>query len=459
MPSTWSLLALLFACPTPTEDPVFEFPELELTITLPALDELESGEPEADAESPVRRWWNAKLGEKRFGLSLATFDAQEWSLREPGDVTELVVDHQRRERRFDVIEQDFLQGRFGYAPFASLVVANVTAEGQTAPSERHFVLGGLLQASGYVLHALCEPLPTEDEEARIRDLLAGAVAYVGKAERNPEWTDEEVVARWTASTPDSMHGDFVKAMQRASSAKKVCIRTDHYLIMTNSSGGKLFAKKMEENYDEIAKTFPFVAVEGRRLLPVFLFRTQDEYIEFDMFMTGSSAEQASMSGGHAWRDYYATWYEAPKDPVHIHEQTHQIFANRLRLGGGGSWFQEGVAEYIETRPNDRNIVARLVSDGEGTPLRELVLLPSLLYSTEEDTRGGSRAGDNYKQAALLIEFLRESDFGKQRFEDFLYTLGKVSRNDEAEIEAGFQKVYGVGIDRVAAEWRAYCEDR
>ena len=39
-------------------------------------------------------------------------------------------------------------------------------------------------------------------------------------------------------------------------------RTDHYLIMTNSSGGKLFGRKLEENYDDIAKAFPFEDVEG-----------------------------------------------------------------------------------------------------------------------------------------------------------------------------------------------------
>ena len=28
------------------------------------------------------------------------------------------------------------------------------------------------------------------------------------------------------------------------------------------------------------------------------------------------------------KNFYATWYEAPKDPVHIHELTHQLFKNR-----------------------------------------------------------------------------------------------------------------------------------
>src|SRR5438105_9240166 len=62
--------------------------------------------------------------------------------------------------------------------------------------------------------------------------------------------------------------------------------------------------------------------------------------------------------GHEWHDFYATYYDSPNDPVHIHEATHQIFMNRLHLTGGGSWFQEGVAEYMCTLPGDRKGFAR-----------------------------------------------------------------------------------------------------
>ena len=119
-------------------------------------------------------------------------------------------------------------------------------------------------------------------------------------------------------------------------------------------------------------------------------------------------------------------------------------------GGGG--------EYIETDPNDRNVVARMVRDGEAS-LRELVSLGSLLHSSQDSVRGGSAAGDNYKLASLLIEFLRESDFGEGKFEDFLYTLGKVRRGDLEEIEAGFLKVYGATLLEVEQAWRAYCKAR
>ncbi len=120
---------------------------------------------------------------------------------------------------------------------------------------------------------------------------------------------------------------------------------------------------MEENYEEITRIFPYEDVKGRRLMPVFLFRTPDQYYDYYAAIANQSREHVSKSKGHAWRDYYATWYEAPGDPVHIHECTHQIFKNRLRLNGGGSWFQEGMAEYIETKENERNAVRMSTADG------------------------------------------------------------------------------------------------
>jgi hypothetical protein len=56
-------------------------------------------------------------------------------------------------------------------------------------------------------------------------------------------------------------------------------------------------------------------------------------------------------------------------------------------------------------------------------------------STEEDVKGGDEAGDHYKQAALLVEFLRESKFAKERFPAFVSANGRVPDNDVAAIEA------------------------
>lgn len=435
------------------------FPELELELELPDLVGLVQGAPEGMEDTSLVAWWTGRLNGKRFSLSLSSFDRDDWGLYEPADAAQVVIDHQRSAAdRFDVREESLVRGSYGWAPHACLVVADVTPATVTAPTQRHFVLCGLLQESGYALHALVEPLPDAADEALVRGFLERGVRF-GGPRRDPRWTDAEVLERWRSAVPEDLHGDFAKALKKKSTAKQVCVRTEHYLILTNSSGGKLFAQQMEENHERVRETFPFPEVEDERLLPVFLFRTQDEYARFNVLNTGASPEGAARSKGYAWKDYYATYYESPKDPVHIHEQTHQIFANRLRLRGGGSWFQEGVAEYVETTPNDRNVVARRVRDGSATALRELVGLRSLLYSSETDLRDGNQAGEHYKQAALLIEFLRESEFGRERFETFLQTLGRVGSGDVAGIDAGFRAVFGVGLEGVEEAWRAYCGKR
>jgi len=194
-------------------------------------------------------------------------------------------------------------------------------------------------------------------------------------------------------------------------------------------------------------------------MPVFLFQTPDEYYAFYAKTFETTVEEASESKGVAWRDFYATLYEAPKDPVHIHEATHQIFGNRLELQGAGSWFQEGVAEYIETKPNDRNEIARRVKDGKHTSLRELMRLESLLGSSEDDVSGDSAAALHYKEAALLIEFLRDSKFGKDKFLEWLHATGNVEDNDLVRIELALRKVYGVTIDELDKKLQEYCKKR
>ena len=441
-----------------------ELAEFRLAFTLPALADLRERRHE---KGQMRARWEGSLDPYRLEVAFYFLD---FRFGEPGDVTELMVDNLRRDGGFTVKRQSYLQGPYGRASFASLVEADLRAEDRTdAVGSQHF-LGCVLEQGGYVLHVTCTP-PPDEAMAKVLDELFASVDYSGEP-RDPAWTLEEIAERWKEDAPDDLHEDFLQALQKKSTLKDAVLRTKNYLIMTSSSGGKAFAKQMEENYREIAEIFPFADVEGRRLMPVFLFRTPDEYYDFFVKVRGVSREAAERSKGHASGDYYATWYEAPGDPVHIHEATHQIFQNRLRLSGGGSWFQEGVAEYVESSPNERNEVARLVEDGRHLPLRDFFALKSLLFSSEEDRKsGGSAAGDHYKQAALLIEFLREGPLEeplpgaksapgpKTRFEDFLLSVGKVRRNDLPAIEDALRRIYGLTIDELDAKFQEYCGKR
>ncbi len=416
----------------------------DLTFDFGAFDEM-SESPASG--SPIEKEWKGKLGEVNVGMALVVFAVDD-NLTEPGGSTEAILDYLRRGGGFQVEESWYPEGPFGSAPFASIAKGPLDGGSQ-------YILGGLLPEYGYALHIECRPALDSKAEKKLRGFLEKGIEYSGE-ERDREWTDDEVRARWERYAPDDLHQDFFDSMKRPGFYKKIIVRTKNYIIMTNSGGGKLFAQKMDENYKTIKKLFPFDEVKERRLMPVFLFRTPEQYRDFCEKVTGNRRPN---SGGHAWRDYYATWYESPVAPVHIHEQTHQIFANRLRLGGGGSWYQEGMAEYVETSENDRNIVARKVRDGEHTPLHTFVTLASLLDSSKDDNSGESAAGNNYKQAALLIEFMRESKFAAKHFEEWLYATGTLPRGDRDAIEAVFKRIYDKDLAGIEEEWRDYCKKR
>jgi len=444
-------LALAALVPTePTAPPAERFDALHLDVSVGSDLGLEAAD--APGKQLVARWRGDFEG-SAIQVDLIQLPSAEGGFREAGGVTDAIVGWLRQTADFDVESMRTFEGEYGWSPILAVATAP-TGEGAS-----QYVLGGLTEEYGYAFHVHCDPRPSERDEKKLYRAFEKGLEYDGP-ERDPEWTREEVEARWLRDAPEELHEDFLEKLSRPRWRKDAVTRTDHYIILTNSSGGEHFGEKMEENFEEIIDVFPFEEVDGRRLMPVFLFRTAEEYYAYYSKVAGVSRGGAARSKGHAWKDYYATWYESPVDPVHIHEQTHQIFTNRLLLRGGGSWYQEGVAEYIETSDNERNVVARLVEKGRHMPLVEFFQLPSLLHSSSESrVTGGSEAADLYKQAALFVEFLRESKWGKGKFERYLYTLGYVPRGDIDKIRAGFMEVYGATIEEIDEAFQEYCEKR
>ena len=429
---------------------VVELEALHLRLTFPSgmteLVEL----PDEDEDEDLLGCWNAELGGKTAFVEVALWRKR--AGREPEDITWRLLDRFRDEDfdgpRFELAHHGLIAGEYGFVPYVSVLSGTIQERGKTEKIGAVWYVAGIAEKTGWLMTIQVDPLPDESDRSLIEALIAKGMSF-GGPKRNPLWAEDEVKARWEADS----------ALDEKKQEKLEVIRTEHYLIMTNSSGGKLFAKQMELNYDVIQATYPFPEIPGRKLMPVFLFRDPEEYYAFYAQRFAKTLEAARKSSGVAAADFYATYYEAPKDPVHIHEATHQIFDNRLALGGGGSWFQEGVAEYIETRPNDRNDAARLVKKGRHTPLRELMQLRSLIDSKDEDKSGESAAAHNYKEAALLIEFLRESDFGKARFKDWMHAIGQLARNDVSGIEAVCKRIYGVSIEELDAKFVEYCAKR
>jgi hypothetical protein len=437
------------AAPAAPAGPSAAFPELGLTLTFPKLEEFD-GRTKVDAQM----WgqWRGKLSGVDVNIVLRVLPREEFHLNSPDDVLGLILNNKKDPERggdpkYLFTKTETVAGPFGSLPWAEIGHGSVEPERNGDPPRQGLCLGAILPKNGYVVEAVASPPLEEKAAAPLVEFLKKGIVYKGPVV-NPNWTDEEAHQRWQHDAPAD-----------AKEKLEPIIRTKHYIIFTNSAGGQAFAKKMEECYDAIKKTYPFDDSAFPRLLPVFLFRTPEQYYEYYSKLAGISREQAAKSKGHAWRDYYATWYESPGDPVHVHEATHQIFANRLRLGGGGSWFQEGVAEYMSTKPNDRNDAARQVKKEKHVKLEEFFVIPSLLYSAGADKRGGDGAGDHYKQAALLIEFLRDGPKLKAKFPEFMKSVGRAPRGDLPSLQKCVKDLYGVdvaGLDRLFVE---YCQSR
>jgi hypothetical protein len=450
-PLAVALALAAVAVPLRAQDAPFErrFDDLELVLSFPAAWQLKDAS--ASRDPGVQGSWTGKLGASDLRLRLVLIPRSQWQFDEPSQVVDMIGDDLANPQNngnvnFHYDEITHVQGAYGLASYATLTRSTENDDkGETWEVRR---LGGLLPEWGYALEARAKPALAAAESTALKDALTRCIAYSGEV-RDPKWTDAEVKERWESSVPDDLKEEMDDVL-----------RTPHYIILTNSSGGKSFAKKMEECYTAIRKVFPFDEVPGRRLMPVFLYRTNDQYYAFLEKAAGMSIEQGKKTGGVAFNDLYTTWYEAPGDPVHIHEATHQIFRNRLELDGGGSWFQEGVAEYMSTKDNERGEAARAVEKGTAVPLAELVTKPSLLFSAPaEDSRGGDPAGDQYKQAALIIEFARESKWGKAKFLDWFHAVGATPSNHVAAIDAAMRRVYGTDIAGFEKELVKYCEKR
>ena len=421
------------------------FPKYELTLELPDLDDFKS---EGAISDELLGVWTGALEDHELEIQLFVSSSGNRDFIEPDEILLFVEENAEHEdgSRFLFSERELIEGAYGYVPYAAVGQGVIRSE-QGEQMQTFFAMAGCLKTSVYSIEVTCTPVASKSVKKAIQRFFTKGVSYAGDA-WNYKWTDEEAIARWRRDAPEG-----VKDM------KKI-VRTAHYIFLSNASGGQAYAKAMEKNYKAIQKLYPFPEVKERRLMPVFLFRTPDQYYQYMSKITGGTIEDAQRTAGHAWQDYYATMYKAPGDKTHLHEQVHQIFGNRLLINGGGSWFQEGVAEYAECRKNELSGAAREVKKGRHKRLPEFVQLDSLIYSTSgDDIKGGSEAGDLYKQAALVIEFLRESKFGKRGFAEFLVEVGRAPRGDVDEINAALERIYEVDLKELDEKFVEYCKKR
>ena len=434
----------------PSDDGAIAVPNLELSIDLSHFSDVKGG---LDEQEQRKGDWSAKLGDLKVNIELIALEKSEgFEFEGPSEVASLVANNRGNEARkkgggyaFEVSEP--LVGKFGWVPYGWLASHDVYEGTRKAGYE--IMVAGVTQTAGYFLDISIPDLLTDEEFAALRAWAATAIDYSGEV-MDPEWTEEEGTDRWEAQAPDSVKGR---------SKKSQILRSDYYIIFTNigKSTARAFMDKVDENYETVRDVFPFEDIEGQRLLPIFYFQDREQYLDWCVKNIGWDREQAARSGGVATGDVYSTYHQSVNAPVHIHEQTHQIFRNRLHLSGGGSWFQEGVAEYMSANQGDLSQIKSLAKKKRTQPFEEFMVVKSLLMSSPTGSKkeGGSAAGGAYDQAAAIIEFCKHSKFAGEKFLDWVHAMGRVGRGDLPAIRRGITQVYGVSLEEFEEEFIAY----
>ncbi|MFT5288557.1 MAG: hypothetical protein ACI8QS_000610 [Planctomycetota bacterium] len=447
------LAALPLAAPAPSVEPAVTataalddivLESYQLVLNLDIMGDLE--ETTVGQGSQIKLAWNGTLAEVSLAVRLVVLP-KDFGLGTALSVVELLEENAESDEddgAFEISER--LEGKYGWSGAGWFAVS------RGEKSVDRIVIAGALKEQGYFIELLPRSAAGDDFIAAARELAATGVRYTGPS-LDPNWTEEEVEQRWEEIAPDRVKEQGELGV----------FRTKHYIILTNmrANGGtvKKFGKKMEERYEEIRDVYPFEDLPNGRLLAVYLFQTPAQYHAFLEKVLDFSPEQARRTAGIAYKDFYSTSYAAPSDPVHKHEAVHQIFSNVLRLSGGGSWFQEGVAEYAEGKKNDRKPFRTVVKSEKNMPLRDFFALESLIFSQDVDVKNGDSAGDSYLQAGCVIEFAAEHKPIKKLFEEFVHRMGALRRNDIAGIEAVLKDLYGQTLEEFEEDLLAYWRKR
>lgn len=443
------LLAFSLACPqeAPAGTPI---PALDLTVDFSLFEDLKG---EAKDHEFQLGWWTGTLDGAELTISLRAYNRKKFKrLRGPGDVEKAYTfNRTNREREngavFEFEVSRGLPGAFGELSYGWFSV-NERYEG-TKLDGHEVVVAGLVPSHGYYFEFTSKKPLTEDTIERIASWASESIRYAGET-LDPNWSEGDAEARWERDAPP----DVLKA------GKRQILRSKYYIIFTDlgPSTARSFIKKADANYEHVRSVFPFEDVEGQRLLPIFYFNGKEAYYDWWVHTLKGKRESAERSAGVASGDVYSTYHQSVNAPVHIHEQTHQIFRNRLRLAGGGSWFQEGVAEYMSVGPGELGEIKRLSQKDDAlTPFTEFMVVPSLLMSSKKGSRldGGSNSGLAYTYAASVIEFAKHSKFGRDKFLEWVHGIGKVGRGDLPAIEGVTSRVYGVSLTDFETEFRSY----
>jgi hypothetical protein len=299
------------------------------------------------------------------------------------------------------------------------------------------VFGGVLRDAAFAVSVV----RFGDADPAVRAALSRFLRSGIRAETtlpSPSWGDAQQVRTWI---------DRVIPVELGPKDFSVVLRTPHFILISDTKPTKGAAAVLEGTYEAVRKMVPFEEPAQRALIPGLLFETDAGYASF-CDRTSGEPVPARRSSGHSRLECFAVSAEGDVERRLRHEAGHQIFRMRVRRFGGGSWLQEGLAEYLATTPERRRTFRREAASDELRPFEELVRTESLLTDANSD----AAAGNAYLQAACMIEFLRDGAFHPDRFPTLIDEVGRIQGGHPDQVVEAIRRIYGVEPAEIGRAW-------
>jgi hypothetical protein len=233
----------------------------------------------------------------------------------------------------------------------------------------------------------------------------------------------------------------------------------HYRLHATASGGKKLLQLLEQRLWPSMQQLmgPPPGPERVPKLPIFLHRTRSSYVLASLRNGIPRAHLASIEA-HAWDRYFSSSYVSPRDPILLHEATHQYMTAVQGLDGGGAWLQEGLARWIEAqyaRKRPERVARNLLQRDELPRLHKLVAAPSLFHIV---VRGRKLSPDQaYDTAAALMSFLHDSSPDGLR--SLALQAGILPEGDTRLIQNAFRRSLGKDLTAVESSWHRWLLER
>jgi len=235
---------------------------------------------------------------------------------------------------------------------------------------------------------------------------------------------------------------------RARKAKR--ITTPHFDLYTDSKAAvSKFPDGLEKAYSFVKTELGIEDIEEP--LPVYIFQSSSSLQNFLVEYSGLAKAEAVGLHGIANGRYLAAYYQAPESSFIVRQVTRSL-VHRAYGREGGSWFQDGVAKYLEFRWRKESAAeefAARVRSGKYAPLGELLTMGKLFR--EGDARGGASSSDALsRQSAAFYEFLIRGPL-REKWEEVVRTLASAPVKDKDRLEQ-LKDLLGMSISEIEKAW-------